>query len=202
MVTAPFYVGPNLPIRPNADPVDCIKRLKCLGFRYLGSGMCAYAYGRGQRVVKIVCGDSGHRAAVDLFAAYPEVDAFPIIYGLVDLGEDCFAYETELLEQGFGSEGFEAQSARSYLDALDADEEPEFYHYGAEVFIETFDRDTLELVLDGCPPEVSFIDLHSGNVMARSDGSPVIVDPYHSWTSDPVALQRVNATHHGSFERA
>lgn len=193
-MNAPYYTGPNLPVRPNACPHDVVKRLKGLGFKPLGSGACAFAYGRGDRVVKIVCGDTGHRAAVDLFAANPDVIAFPTIYGVVDLADDCFAYEMELLESGPGGEGFHAYNARAYLAHGCSEDE-----WAIEGFIETFDEETLEILIDGSPPEVDFMDLHPGNVMARPCGQPVIIDPYHSWSSAPEVIRAVRGTHNAAY---
>lgn len=188
-MNAPYYVGPNLPVRPNACPHDVVKRLRSLGFEPLGSGCCAFAYGRGERVVKIVCGDTGHRAAVDLFAANPDVIGFPDIYGIVDLADDCFAYEMERLVGGGHSEGFYAFEARAYLDNGEAwDNE-----WAIEQFIDNFDEETLEILIDGAP--VEFMDLHSGNVMARECGQPVIIDPFHSWSSAPEVISALGGTH-------
>lgn len=160
------------------DPLDAKAELYRMGFTLIGTGTVAAAYrlGNSDRVVKLVCDRAGHRAAVDMFMAYPEVEEFPTIFGRVELSRDCFIYETEFLEPS---------SLYPDLSGEPHDLDPEaFEDYG-------FSPEAAEAVIVTAVDGDYYLDLHELNCMDRPCGDPVIIDPLHRfWSRDnDAALQ-------------
>ena len=184
--------------------------LKAHGFSPLGSGMDAHAYGREDRVIKLVCGNLGHRAAVELFHAHPEVDGFPIIYGdIVDLKDGCFAYEIELLypseepldgcspselELLYPSEGpLDGCSPSELEDALEGFETRDGV---AEWLIENIGEDAMRLLAEHSMTD--WIDLHEDNRMMRRCGQIVALDPFHTGSCNDRRLRWTLREAHGN----
>lgn len=161
----PDWVGAGKLIRPGLTMLGAKTKLYAEGFTYLGGGACAAAFldPAGDRVVKLVCDDSGHRAAVALFAEHPEEVAFPVIYGIADL-DGGFAYETERLDTG---DQFLSFSRDRYWDA-DEQRDDLAQNFGDTVADLLMERGEF------------IVDLHEDNLMVRLDGDDVIVDPWHS----------------------
>lgn len=158
--TAPRWVGPDCLISEGLPMIVAKAKLYQAGFKFVGAGACAATFSHPDtpdRAVKLVCGDTGHRRAVDMFVEYPDIVAFPQIYGLADLDGGCFAYETELLEW--------RDDTRPWRSLV---------------------SDRAQLVVDEVAwDEDGFIvDLHEYNVMQRPDGEVVIVDPFHAGDSE------------------
>lgn len=149
------FVGKGLLIPPEATLIEAKTALYEEGFEYLGGGACAAAFGHHPtgRVVKLVCGDSGHLLAVETFQRFSRIKAFPRIYGLVTLAEGAFAYETEwcLESDAYYADGWSSRTGRA-LDRLSE------ARWGCE-------------------------DFHEHNIMERPDGDIVIVDPFHEGDS-------------------
>lgn len=175
--TGPQWVGPDLAIKPGMHPLVAKAILYRLGFETLGTGACATAFKLGQsdRVVKLVCDQAGHRGAVEMFRAHPEVEAFPAIFAYAELTNDCFIYETELLDWrgGYGA------TAQFDPDEYDAEDLEDFI----EDFADSYGRDAARLMVKWAVDNDFYLDLHSENTMDREGGEPVIIDPFHHfWT--------------------
>jgi hypothetical protein len=95
----------RLPIwRPQADLGvltywEARKALEEEEYRLLGTGACAAAYLTPEgHVIKVCGGDAGARATAEAALAYPNNPHLPKVFWLIDLEEDGFAVECELLE--------------------------------------------------------------------------------------------------------
>ena len=158
----PQFVGEGLLIQPGLSLIGAKTKLYEAGFEYLAGGACAAVFVKEGRVVKLVCNDEGHRAAVELFREHPAIAAFPRVYGFVDLRVGCFAYETELLEE----------DEDRYFD-LEAE---------CEGWRGMFTQTTVDKVLETAG-WLFYSDVHENNVLFRENGYPVLADPIHAGSS-------------------
>lgn len=146
------------------------------GWHQLGSGAAAFCFGKqgSGRVVKIVCGDRGQAAAMELFTDHHDVAAFPRIYSKADLcGDNCFVVEMERLKE---------QPLNGYANVVR-------YRIGRA---EAMSPGPMEAVIGERAAELirvkaaeigEGIDLHADNLMLRKDGSVVAVDPFYVATN-------------------
>lgn len=142
------------------------------GWQKLGSGAAAFCFGKmgSGRVVKIVCGDTGQEAAVDLFEAHPEIAAFPRVYSWAWLAEPgCFAVEMERLRE----------QPDSYVDD---DGRIRIFRSEARTYgpmDELLGDEAAALIRERAAELGEEIDLHADNLMLREDGTVVAVDPFY-----------------------
>ena len=171
--TGPQWVGPDLAIRPGMHPLVAKAILSRTGFEILGKGaVCAaFRLGQSNRVLKLVCDRAGHRAAVKLFRERPDVEAFPTIFGVVELSHDCFIYETEFLTWGPACDNYCGYRPEVWWGGLAED-------FGDDV-AEALQELTAEADAMVDTDFAFYLDLHDQNYMAREDGTRVITDPFH-----------------------
>lgn len=179
----------------NLTAGDVIAMLAETGFEPCGSGFDAQAYIKDDRVVKVVCGNAGHRAAVETFIAHPDLDGFPTIYGeIIDLSDGCFVYEMERLFPSYdGPCG--GCGVVTLEDALEGHESE--WETNAEWLIENIGHREMELLLEACPSD--WIDLHENNRMERDCGQIVALDPFHLGGVEDRNTRRTINEAHGTY---